>query len=255
MQTNWKFALYLLALAAAHAAERAPNTLSPEERDAGWRLLWDGRTSAGWRGAKTATFPSQVWTMGNGVWSVVPGEPGAAWRGADIVTREKFSDFELSVDFKIAPGANSGIKYFVAAGPGQGGASSLGLEYQLVDDERHPDATQGREGNRKLGAVYDLFPAEGAKPVNPPGEWNTARIVARGPRVEHWLNGVKICDYARFTDEFRTAVQASKYRTSPGFGEWREGHLLLQDHGDAVHFRNIKIRTLLSTSAPKEKQP
>lgn len=233
----------LIALTAGGlGAEPLPNMLTLEERAAGWRLLWDGRTADGWRGAKEEAFPSAVWRMENDVLSVVPTAAGATWRGADIVTRERFSDFELSVDFKLSPGANSGIKYFVDAGPGQGGASSLGLEYQLVDNERHPDAAQGRNGNRRLAAVYDLYPAAATKPARPPGEWNSARIVARGPRVEHWLNGVRVAEYTRFTDAFRAEVQQSKYRTTPGFGEWRDGHLLLQDHGDAVSFRNLKVR-------------
>ncbi len=238
----------LLAATAANGA--APNELAPEEARAGWRLLWDGRTTEGWRGAKADAFPADVWTLEQGELSVVKGDPDAGWRGADIVTRERFSDFELSLEFKLSPGANSGIKYFVEAGPGEGGASSLGLEYQLVDDERHPDAKQGHDGNRKLAALYDLFPASDAKPANPPGEWNVARIVARDGHVEHWLNGEKVLEYDRFSDEFRRAVETSKYRTNPGFGSWREGHILLQDHGDVVSFRNLKIRRFDTPQSP-----
>ncbi|HEX2862142.1 MAG TPA: DUF1080 domain-containing protein [Lacunisphaera sp.] len=228
------------------------NVLSPAEQAAGWRLLWDGRSAEGWRGAKEEKFPAEVWRIEEGVLSVQRAAPGAVWRGADIVTRERFTDFELSVDFRLSAGANSGIKYYVDAGPGQGGASSLGLEYQLIDDERHPDARQGRDGNRRLGAVYDLYPAAGEKAARPPGEWNNARVVARGAQVEHWLNGTKVAAYTRFTASFRAEVQRSKYATAAGFGAWRDGHILLQDHGDAVDFRNVKIRELPPQHAARE---
>ena len=237
--------LLALGFAQATAAEptpNAPNTLTPAEAASGWRLLWDGRTADGWRGAKEEGFPTAVWEMHDGVLSVLPAAAGTPWRGGDIVTRERFADFELSVDFAVSPGANSGIKYFVDAGPGQGSASSLGLEYQLIDDERHPDAKQGRDGNRKLAAAYDLYPAATAGLARPAGEWNTARIVARRGRVEHWLNGVKVLAYERSGDSFRQASESSKYRKFAGFGQARDGHILLQDHGDGVQFRNVKIR-------------
>lgn len=224
------------------ATEPEANTLTPAEARAGWRLLWDGRTTAGWRGAQEPAFPAATWRMEQGILTVDPVEPGTAWRGADIVTRERFSDFELSVDFAVSSGANSGIKYFVEADAGQGSASSLGLEYQLIDDERHPDAKQGREGNRKLAAAYDLYSPATAGLARPAGEWNTARIVARGGRVEHWLNGVKVLAYDRSGDSFRSDVARSKYRALAGFGQARDGHILLQDHGDRVQFRNLKIR-------------
>lgn len=219
-------------------AEAAPDTLTLEEKAAGWRWLWDGETTEGWRGARTDAFPAKGWRIENGVLTVLASGGKGSGPGGDIVTRETFADFELSVDFKLTPGANSGIKYFVAEN------TSLGLEYQLLDDALHPDAKGGRNGNRTLGSVYDLYPASAAKQVRPIGEWNTARIVSRGPRVEHWLNGGKVVEYERFTEAFRRDVQESKYVTSPGFGEWKEGRILLQDHGDEVHFRNIKIRAL-----------
>jgi mannose-6-phosphate isomerase-like protein (cupin superfamily) len=224
------------------ATEAAPNTLTPAEVQAGWRLLWDGHTAEGWVGAKGGDFPADVWRMEQGTLAVEPTAPGAPWRGADIVPRERFGDFEFTADFRVPPGANSGIKYFVAAEPGQGSASSLGLEYQLIDDDRHPDAKQGRDGNRRLASAYDLFPAATAGVIRPAGEWNTARIVARGSRVEHWLNGVKVLEYDRSGASFRGELVRSKYREIAGFGQARDGHILLQDHGDRVQFRNLKIR-------------
>lgn len=226
---------FVFASASMAVPDRGANTLTPDEQAAGWRLLWDGTSSAGWRGTRTDAFPADIWRMKDGVLSVRAA--GGQGRG-DIVTDETFGDFELSVDFRLTPGANSGIKYFVAEG------TSLGLEFQLLDDALHPDAKGGRNGNRTLGSVYDLYPASAAKKVRPIGEWNTARIVSRGAHVEHWLNGEKVAAYERFTDAFRRDVQESKYVVSPGFGEWKEGRILLQDHGDEVHFRNLKIRPL-----------
>lgn len=229
----------------------ASNTLTPAEKSAGWQLLWDGQTTGGWRSARSDAFPEKGWKIEAGVLSVLKSDGSEAGRGGDIVTREKYSDFELSVDFKITPGANSGIKYFVDAHLNKGPGSSIGLEYQILDDARHPDAKEGRKGNRTLGSVYDLYPASAAKKAKPVGEWNTARIVSRGARVEHWLNGEKIVEYERLTDQFREDVQESKYKTWPGFGEWAEGHILLQDHSDEVHFRNLKIRVLSRKNSAK----
>lgn len=229
------------------AAEPALNSLTPEEKSAGWHLLWDGQKAGEWRSARSDTFPAKGWHMKEGVLSVLKSDGSEGGRGGDIVTRKKYSDFELVVDFKITPGANSGIKYFVDADLNKGPGSSIGLEYQILDDVRHPDAKEGRNGNRTLGSVYDLYPAAAAKKPKPIGEWNTARIISRGAHVEHWLNGEKIVEYDRLTDQFQKDVQGSKYKTWPGFGKWKEGHILLQDHGDEVHFRNLKIRELKNT--------
>jgi hypothetical protein len=164
--------------------------------------------------------------------------------GGDIITVEQYSNFELFVDFKITPGANSGIKIFVDPEINKGPGSSIGLEYQILDDALHPDAKLGKNGNRTLGSLYDLYPPDPNKRPNPVGEWNTAYILSRGGHVEHWLNGMKILTYERFTPEFRERVQESKFKKWPGFGELHQGHILLQDHGDGVSFRNIKIRIL-----------
>lgn len=230
------------ALGSLDAAEPAPNSLTPEEQHAGWRLLWDGKTGDGWRSVRADAFPAKGWEIQDGV-LLVPESEGYGTSG-DIVTQETFSDFELRVDFKLTAGANSGIKYFVAKT-----GSSVGLEYQLLDDDVHPDAKQGRNGNRTLGSVYDLYPPSTAKQTRPIGEWNTAMIVSRGGRVEHWLNGEKVAEFDRFSDAFRREVQESKYKDLPEFGEAKSGHILLQDHGDEVHFRNLKIRVLTLADA------
>lgn len=244
--------LLLAALFPATGAELAtPNLLTAAEKAAGWRLLWDGQTTSGWRTPKADRFPSKGWEIKDGVLSVLASDGGESTGGGDIISTERFAAFELLVDFKITEGANSGIKYFVqpslapidrATGkPAQIG-SAIGLEFQILDDVRHPDAKAGRDGNRTIGSLYDLIPAATNKLVNPIGAWNTARIVATTKHVEHWLNGVKVLEYERGSAPYRELVAMSKYRNIPEFGEWTDGHILLQDHGNAVSFRNIKIR-------------
>ncbi len=229
----------------------APNTLSAAEKAAGWRLLWDGKTTEGWRSAKADTFPARGWEIADGVLSVLASDGGESTAGGDIITKERFSQFELLVDFKITPGANSGIKYFVqpnlspidpVTGKPAPVGSAIGLEFQILDDARHPDAKGGRDGNRTVGSLYDLITASADKQPSPIDEWNTARIVVTDRHVEHWLNGRRLLDYERGSAKFRGQVAASKYNTIPGFGEWTDGHILLQDHGDKVSFRNLKIR-------------
>lgn len=213
------------------------NRLGDRERKAGWTLLWDGRTGAGWRSAKGGAFPTKGWSIADGALSVTGG-------GGDIVTASPYRNFELSVDFRIAEGANSGIKYRIAPD-----GSGVGLEYQLLDDARHPDAKMGRDGNRTLASLYDLIPASNlldpaspGKRINPPGEWNRAVIVVRGNHVEHWLNGFKVVEFERGSPAFRAAVAQSKFANVAGFGEWAQSPILLQDHGDHVDFRSIKLR-------------
>jgi hypothetical protein len=228
------------------------NTLTAQEKAAGWRLLWDGQTTAGWRSAKGDFFPDKSWSIKDGEWSVVSTGNAEAQAGGDIITRERYSNFELTADFKATPGCNSGIKIFVQPNldpiTGQGDkaatGSAIGLEYQILDDDLHPDAKLGHDGNRKLGALYDLIPAGPNKHPNPVGQWNHARIVSRGKHVEHWLNGEKILEYDHGSDTFRAAVTRSKFAKIPGLGECADGHILLQEHGSAVSFRDIKLRLL-----------
>ena len=172
-----------------------------------------------------------------------------ATNGGDIITTRDYRNFELSVDFRLTPGANSGIKYFVDPNLLKGDGSAIGLEFQLLDDERHPDSKMGRDGNRTIGSLYDLITARTlsdtdspGKRVNAPGEWNRAVIVVRGKHVEHWLNGFKVVEYERGSPAFRALVARSKYAKWPNFGEWEQGPILLQDHGDRVDFRSIKLR-------------
>jgi hypothetical protein len=219
------------------------NTISEREARNGWKLLWDGKTVDGWRGAKLKTFPNEGWKIENGILKVLKSGGGESANGGDIVTVKKYRNFELSVDFKITSGANSGIKYFVDTELNKGKGSSIGCEYQILDDDKHPDAKLGVGGNRKLGSLYDLIPAPKNKPFRK-GFFNNARIVVKGNRVEHFLNDVKIIEYERNTQMWQALVAYSKYAVWPGFGEAAEGHILLQDHGDEVWFQNIKIKEL-----------
>lgn len=218
------------------------NTLTAEEKAAGWRLLWDGKSTAGWRSARSQEFPKAGWEAKDGLLIINETGGGEASAAGDIITREKFSDFELSVDFKITPGANSGIKIFVDPELNKGEGSSIGPEFQVLDDERHPDAKLGTNGNRTIGSLYDMITAPATKKVNPPGQWNNARILSNGKHVTFWLNGEKTVEFERGSKEWRDTVGSSKYKVWPAFGELPEGHILLQDHGNQVFYKNIKIR-------------
>jgi hypothetical protein len=219
------------------------NTLSDRERRDGWRLLWDGKTTAGWRGAKLETFPKGGWEIADGVLSVKESGGAESADGGDIVTLDQYGDFELSVEFRIAKGANSGIKYFVDTTLNKGAGSAIGCEYQILDDVEHPDAKAGIKGNRTLAGLYDLIPPVAVR-FNGVGEWNRARIVVKGRHVEHWLNGFRTVEYERGTQMWRALVNTSKYVVWPAFGEAPKGHILLQDHGNRVSFRSIKVRDL-----------
>jgi len=214
-----------------------PNTLSREEKGEGWQLLFDGRTLSGWRCEDRDSLPSKGWKIADGALMVE-----ASVGGGNIVTAGEYSSFELEVDFRLTRGANSGIMYFVPDLGAGTSPSSRSLEYQLLDDSVHRDAKLGIAGNRTLASLYDLLPAEG-KRTHPVGEWNHARIVVRGAHVEHWLNGRKVLEFERGGREFLAHKAASKFRDLNGFGEAGKGHILLQDHGDQVFFRNIRIRT------------
>jgi len=227
-----------------------PNTLTPTEVKNGWRLLWDGKTTDGWKSAKADKFPSHGWNIKDGILTVEEGNGGEAANGGDIVTDDQYSNFILEVDFNITKGANSGIKYFVDPELNKKAGSAIGLEYQVLDNENHPDAKEGVDGNRTLGSLYDLIPARNLDqpgagiPFNGIGTWNRARIVVKGNHIEHWLNNIKVVEYERNTQIFEALVAKSKYHVWPDFGEAPEGNILLQDHGNEVHFRSIKIKPL-----------
>jgi hypothetical protein len=237
----------------ATATDPAVNRLSEAEKATGWTLLWDGKTSTGWRSTRSDSFPQTGWTMCDGTLAIHERGGEESRGGGDIITRERYSDFELSVDFKITPGANSGIKTFVqenlspidkVTGKPVAIGSGIGLEFQVLDDARHPDAKLGRDGDRTIGSFYDVIPAVKDKEVFAVGQWNNARILSKNKHVTFWLNGMKTVEFTRGSAEYRAAVALSKFKDIPDFGEWADGHILLQDHGNTVFYRNIKLRNL-----------
>jgi len=209
----------------------SPNQLTEEEKAGGWKLLFDGKTSNGWRTFKKETFPAKGWVVEDG-WLHCLGKGGG-----DIISDTEFDDFELQWEWKQAEGGNSGLKYFVT----ESRKSALGHEYQMIDDERHPDAKQA-DGKRVTASFYDVLKPDRVVPPKPPGETNLSRIVVRGNQVEHWLNGIKVLGYSCGSEAVKTAVAASKFKTVQGFGDKITGHLLLQDHESEVWFRNLKLR-------------
>jgi hypothetical protein len=258
-QVKWRNLRIITDNPAAHRWQSDPdvrqlsylnNTLTPQEKRLGWRLLWDGKTTNGWRGAKLKDFPAQGWTINDGVLTVEASDGAESANGGDIVTRDEFSDFELELEFMITEGANSGIKYFVDPALNKGEGSAIGLEFQILDDKEHPDAKMGKNGNRTVGSLYDLIRAENVrypdrgKQFRGVGNWNRARLVVKDGQVEHWLNNELVVEFDRHSQIFKALVEKSKYEQWENFGRWPQGPILLQDHGDKVSFRNIKIREL-----------
>lgn len=228
-----------------YIANLIPNNITAEEKTNGWELLFDGQSSKGWKSAKRPGFPQNGWKIEQGVISVMEAGGSESTNGGDIVTENKYSAFDLSFEFKLAPAANSGVKYFVTLAEETNG-SAIGLEYQILDDTLHGDAKMGRDGNRTLASLYDLITAEKQKRfIKPIGQWNTGRIVVYpNNKVEHYLNGIKVLEYIRGSKAFKDLVAISKYVGWKNFGEAHEGHILLQDHGNAVSYRSIKLKKL-----------
>lgn len=232
------------ALGAAH------NRLTAAERAAGWRLLFDGTTLKGWRGLGRDTVPTAHWKVVDGAIQkvasgTVPHAPdGQPLAGGDLMTDAAYQDFEFAWEWKISPGGNSGVKYNVSEELSttlEPRNAAKGFEYQVLDDDRHAD---GKLPSHRAGALYELVPPNAEKRLRPVGEWNRSRLVFRGTRGEHWLNGARVVEYELGSPQMRAALAASKYRVIPWFAERRRGHVVLQDHGDAAWFRDLKIREL-----------
>ena len=239
-------------IAAQTAPAGRPNELSAGERAAGWRLLFDGRTLRGWRGLGSDSVPTAQWVVVDGaIKKVASGQvptlpDGQPAQGGDLMTVDSFQDFELSFEWRVTPGANSGVKYNVSEELSVREApnhAALGFEYQVLDDDRHPD---GKLPTHRAGALYDLVAPNDRKRLHPVGEWNRSLVIFRGRHGEHWLNGERIVTFELGSAGFDSLLAASKFRTLPWFGERRAGggHIVLQDHGDEVYFRSIKVRPL-----------
>ena len=220
-----------------------PNDLSAAEQKSGVSLLFDGKSAKKWRSVHGDAFPEKGWEVGNGEITVLKSDGGESTNGGDIITRDQYAVFDLSFEFKLTPGANSGVKYFVTLKE-QTRGSAIGLEYQILDDERHPDAKMGRDGNRTLASLYDLITSNKDRRARRPiGEWNRGRVVvSEDNTVTHYLNGVKMVEYKRGSQDYLDLVAKSKYKDWDNFGGASQGHILLQDHGDKVSFRNIKVK-------------
>jgi len=222
--------LFTLPLLAAE-----PNTLTPEEKAEGWQLLFNGKDLEGWRRYNSNSKPLPGWKVADGLLTKTNRIPGG-----DIITEAKFEDYELSWEWKIAEKGNNGIKYLVT----EERKSAPGPEYQLLDDNGHPDGKVGPK--RQTACLYDILPPAADKPLKTPGEWNHSRIIVKGNLVEHWLNGAKVLSYELGSEELLKAISTSKFKNQKDFGKKIEGHIMLTDHSDECSFRNLKIRPIKS---------
>jgi hypothetical protein len=226
----------------AQAPATPPAAKSAPAARAGWKDLFDGKTLNGWRGYKKTDAKESRWVVEDGMLTL-PKKDGKDTRGErDLISTDTYDQFELEWEWKIALAGNSGVKYFVL----EDLDSAIGHEYQMIDDERHPDAKVGPK--RQTAALYDVLPAEN-RPMKPAGEWNTSRVIVRGTTVEHWLNGTKVLSYELGSPALKAAIAQSKFKDVARFGTPQKGHILIQDHGDEVWFKAIRIRPLTGAAA------
>ncbi len=232
MKTRPFFAL-LASVCLVAPALAADNQLTAAEKSAGWKLLFDGATFNGWRGYKAKTMPEAGWEIKNGELRTV-----AKVKGKEIITEQKFTDYELSWEWRVGEGGNNGIKYFVT----EERSGAPGHEYQMIDDQKHPDGKMGR--HRQTASFYDVLPPAADTPSRPGGQWNTSRILVRGNHVEHWLNGKQVLVYELGSEEVKAGLAKSKFKGYPDFGTKITGHIMLTYHNDECAYRNIKLREL-----------
>ena len=239
-----KLALIALCMIGGTLTAAAQNNqLTTAEKQAGWRLLFDGNSFTGWRGFHKQTVP-EGWIIEDGCISRIQGKGELGQAGGDLITVDQFENFELALEWKISKGGNSGLKYLVSETLPPTGRSAISFEMQVLDDDNHPDAKMGLNGNRKASALYDLMPPNDKKKLKPVGEFNQIRLVVKGSHIEHWLNGAKVLEFERGSEALKALIAQSKFKNQPLFGTFSKGHILLQEHGDKVWYRNIKIREL-----------
>ncbi len=223
--------LVIIMLGAAVVFAAQPNSLSEKEKSAGWKLLFDGSSIAGWKTFK-GTAIEEKWKVSDG-WLQCLGVGGG-----DIITEQTYEEFDLTFEWKLERGGNSGLKYFVVRERGP-----IGHEYQILDNDRHPDASKA-EGKRLTAAFYDVLACDERAEPRPPMEINKSRVLVKGNHVEHWLNGRRVLTCELGSEKVMAAVAGSKFKDTKSFGTRVRGHILLQDHTDLVWFRNIRIRDL-----------
>lgn len=231
---TFRLLLLLLTPLTIQAAEEH-NTLTEEEKADGWQLLFNGKDLSNWRKFRSEDAPGLGWKVEDGILKKAGKLPGG-----DIVSKEKYKDFTLTWEWSISKNGNNGIKYMV----NEDRPNAAGPEYQMLDDDGHPDGKIGPK--RQTACLYDIIPPAADKILKPVGEWNLSKIVIQGNRVEHWLNGSKVLEYELGSEALKAAIATSKFKNAKGFGEKFEGHILLTDHVDECSFRNMKIRPGLS---------
>jgi hypothetical protein len=239
-------ALFFTLAATIFAQNEAVNSLTDEEKAAGWKLLFDGKAAPGLRGVQKSDFLKSGWAIKDGALVLAKDlKKMGKITGGDLTTTEAFLDFDFSFEWKLSVSANTGVRYLVR---GSSGGSPAGFEYQLIDDVHHPEGLKGGP-IRRTGALDGIIPPSPAKQLNEPEHWNQGRIMVQGNHVEHWLNGLKVVEYELGSRELMAAAQAAKARVQAGFGTKFKSPLVILDQGDEVSFRNLKIRLLAPTGS------
>ncbi len=242
------FLLVFFSFSCTHPAQKNKDDNDLETQKENVQSLFNGKNFDNWRSISSDSAPEYGWKIENNELIIEESGGGESQHGGDIITRKEFSDFDLQWEWKmLTKGGNSGVKYFVKSS-GEGNKKyGLGLEYQILDDENHPWMLEGKMSPNDFhtaGAVYEIYPPNEKKKLSPLGKWNKSRIVSENGKVEHWLNGEKIVEYNRFSDDFDQRVAESKFNKYQHFGKHDSGHILIQDHGSHVHFKNITIKEL-----------
>ena len=243
MRKIYLLLVFLVLLLPVAALAQKTNALTKAETKAGWKLLFDGKSFNGWRGFHKEAAPDG-WIIEDNCISRIAAQGELGQAGGDLITTDQFENFEFSLEWKLSKGGNSGIKYLVSETLPPKGRSAISFEMQVLDDDNHPDAKMGINGNRKASALYDLMSPNDKKKLKPVGEFNQIRLVVKGNHIEHWLNGVKVVEFERGSEALKALIAQSKFNKTKEFGTFSKGHILLQEHGDKVWYRNIKIREL-----------